>query len=68
MPDSDYEQWKKEQRERLATENDGSDASRESLRSIDRSLKTVKRIAIWFLVLSILGFLLGLLAATGAFR
>ena len=38
------------------------------LRSINQSLTTIKRIAIWFLVISILGLLLGFMAATGAFR
>lgn len=35
----------------------------ECLRSIDRSLKGIRRIAIWFLVLSILSVLLGFLYA-----
>jgi len=34
----------------------------ECLRSIDRSLKTIKGIAIWFLVLSILGVIVGFLS------
>ena len=39
------------------------------LKSIDaRSVGTIKRIAIWWLVLSILGLLIGFLAAAGAFR
>ena len=32
------------------------------LRSMDRSLRTIKRISIWFLVISILGLLLGFAA------
>jgi hypothetical protein len=47
----------------------------ECLWSIDRSLKlitqllaTIRYIAIWFLVLSILGLVLGFLEAIGAFR
>jgi len=40
----------------------------ECLRSIDLSLKGIKRIAIWFLILSILSVLIGLLAASGVFR
>ncbi len=40
----------------------------ECLRSMDRSLKGIRRIAIWFLVLSCLSLLVGLLAAGGAFR
>ena len=35
---------------------------------INASLKTIKRIAIWFLVLSILGLILGFIAAAGGFR
>ena len=38
----------------------------ECLRSIDVSLITIRRIAIWFLVLSILGVLLGVLAIAAA--
>lgn len=34
----------------------------ECLRSIEQSLTPVKRIAIWFLVISMLGLALGLLA------
>lgn len=33
----------------------------EYLQSIDRSLKTIKAVAVWFLVLSILGILIGIL-------
>jgi hypothetical protein len=40
----------------------------ECLRSIDVSLRKIRRIAVWFLILSLLGLLLGLMAATGAFR
>jgi hypothetical protein len=40
----------------------------ECLRSIDLSLKGIRRIAIWFLILSILSVLIGFLAASGAFR
>jgi hypothetical protein len=40
----------------------------ECLRSIDRSLKGIRRIAIWFLVVSILSVLVGFMAAAGAFR
>ena len=40
----------------------------EYLRSIDQSVRTIKRIAIWWLILSIVGILIGFLAATGAFR
>jgi len=39
----------------------------ECLRSIDVSLRTTKRVAIWFLVLSILSLILGLIAAAGGF-
>lgn len=38
------------------------------LQSIDASVRTIKRIAIWWLVLSIVGLLIGFLAAIGAFR
>jgi hypothetical protein len=40
----------------------------EVLTSIDGSLKTIKGIAIWFLVLSILGLVLGLMVGAGVFR
>jgi hypothetical protein len=40
----------------------------ECLRSIDGSLATIRRIARWFMILSILGVLVGFMAATGAFR
>jgi hypothetical protein len=59
--------WNK-QAEREKTEFHHLSSDTESLRSIDASLKTIKRIAIWFLVISILGLLLGLMAAAGAFR
>jgi hypothetical protein len=61
MADSDYDRWKAEQGNEVTNKPD-------YLQSIDRSLITIKRIAVWFLILSILGFLLGLLAAVGAFR
>ena len=35
---------------------------------VKASLKTIKRVAIWFLILSILGLLMGISAAMGAFR
>jgi len=37
------------------------------LRSIDTSLRTIKRIAVWFLVVSILGLLVGLITAAREF-
>jgi hypothetical protein len=37
------------------------------LESIDRSLTTIKRIAIWFLALSIIALVVGLLQGTHAF-
>jgi hypothetical protein len=40
----------------------------ECVRSIDRSLKGIRRIAIWFLVISILSVVIGFMAAAGAFR
>jgi len=38
----------------------------ECLRSIDRSLKTIKGVAIWFLVLSILGVVVGLVSVVSS--
>jgi len=38
------------------------------LKSIDASVRTIKRIAIWWLVLSIVGLFIGFLAAVGAFH
>ena len=40
----------------------------ECLRSIEVSVRTIKRITIWWLILSIVGVVLGFLASVGAFR
>jgi hypothetical protein len=40
----------------------------ECLRSIERLTRSIKGIAVWFLVLSIISLVFGFLAAAGAFR
>jgi hypothetical protein len=62
MGDSDYDRWKR------GEDLKARDAPVDALQSIDRSLKTIKRIAIWFLILSIISLVVGIMAAAGAFR
>jgi hypothetical protein len=40
----------------------GSHSDSEYLKSIDRTLKTIKNVSIWFLALSIAGLILGILS------
>ena len=49
--DSDYSKWKAAQKNEISTKV----SIRDYLRSIDGSLRTIKRIALWWLTLSILG-------------
>jgi len=62
MADSDYDRWKR------GEDMTAKHAPVDALQSIDRSLKTIKRIAIWFFILSIIGAVVGLMAAGSAFR
>ena len=58
MSDSYYDRW---ERDESAT------GPVDALQSIDRSLKIVKHIAVWFLGLLIIGLAVGLMAASGRF-
>jgi len=49
--DSDYGKWKAAQKNEVSSRGN----IRDYLRSIDGSLRTIKRIALWWLILSILG-------------
>ena len=49
--DSDYAKWKGLRKDEIKSRL----GIRDYLRSIDSSLRTIKRIALWWLILSILG-------------
>jgi hypothetical protein len=62
--DSDYARWKASQKKEVSSRM----GIREYLRSIDGSLRTIKRVAIYFMALSIIAAIFEILAAIGLFR
>ena len=47
---------------------DGTASETDYLRSIERSLRTIKGVVFWFLVVSIIGVVVGIMSSVGVFR